>query len=200
MWHWGKKEKNANKTPGGWVKCEPLVVLYGVHVWNDCRIYPLAIVEAGAEIGVGCKIESFCFIEHGAVIGNRVTLKPGVHVWNGITIEDDVFVGPGAIFTNDSWPRVGRPCPVEKTVVGHGASIGAGAIILPGAIIPPHMMVAAGAVVGWPFGRWAVDDPSSGVYTRGETLRSDVRVDAAIAACEKCKQQPRVTELPGQDD
>ena len=110
-------------------------------------IYPFAIVEPGALIGEGTKIESFCFIEKGAVIGARVTLKPYVAVWAGVTIEDDVFIGHGVRFTNDSYPRVGRACPVEKTLVKRGASIGAGAVILPGVVIGEGAMVGAGAVV-----------------------------------------------------
>jgi acetyltransferase-like isoleucine patch superfamily enzyme len=117
------------------------------HRVNGTVIFPFAIVEEGAEIGAGTKIESFTFIERGAVIGAYCTIKPGVYVWNGVTIENGCFIGPNVTFTNDSHPRVGRACPVEKTRVCRRASIGAGAVILPGVMIGEDAMVGAGAVV-----------------------------------------------------
>ncbi len=138
---------------------------------NGALIYPYSIVEAGAEIGPGTKVESFCFVEHGAVIGAFCTIKPGVYVWEGVELEGHVFIGPNVTFTNDSHPRVGRPCPVEKTLVKHGASIGAGAVILPGVTIGESATVGAGAVVtqGVPTGETWAGNPATRCKT-GETI------------------------------
>ena len=82
------------------------------------------------------------------MIGDNVTLKCGVYLWDGITLESDVFVGPGALFTNDMFPRSKvYPESFLRTTVCEGASIGAGAVLTPGITIGRHAMIAAGAVV-----------------------------------------------------
>jgi UDP-2-acetamido-3-amino-2,3-dideoxy-glucuronate N-acetyltransferase len=123
----------------------------GTHVWAYAHILK------GAVVGRDCNICDHCFIEGGARLGDGVTLKNGVCVWEGVTIEDYVFVGPGAMFTNDMYPRsprnpkLGRP-PGDKswlirTTVREGASIGARATIVCGVTIGRYAMVAAGAIV-----------------------------------------------------
>ena len=81
-------------------------------------------------------------------IGNRVTVKCGVFLWDGMILEDDVFIGPGAVFTNDTRPRskkyLEQPLP---TVLKQGCSLGAGSITLPNLTIGRWAMVGAGAVV-----------------------------------------------------
>jgi len=114
------------------------------------RIWPFAHVMAGAVVGHDCNICGHAFIESGAVVGNRVTIKNNVMVWNRVTIEDDVFLGPGAILTNDRFPRAGvRTVPVElmPTLIKTGATIGAGAVVRCGATIGAHAFVGAGSVV-----------------------------------------------------
>jgi UDP-2-acetamido-3-amino-2,3-dideoxy-glucuronate N-acetyltransferase len=159
---------------------------------HPITIYPLAIVQFGAEIGSGSKIESFCFVERGAVIGARVTIKPGVYVWRGVEISDDVFIGPGVRFCNDPWPRVGKPCPVTPTFVGHGASIGAGAILLPGAWIPPHSMVAAGAVV-----RAEHPEDRGMLFTRGRGPVPNDKIDLDRLNCTRCFPDEAATMARG---
>jgi UDP-2-acetamido-3-amino-2,3-dideoxy-glucuronate N-acetyltransferase len=122
------------------------------------RIWAFAHVMAGATIGKGCNICDHAFVEAGAVIGDGVVIKNGVMIWNGVVIEDDVFVGPGALFTNDRFPRSRNLASAAKRYedesswlapirIGKGASIGAGAVICPGLTIGAFAMVAAGAVV-----------------------------------------------------
>ncbi|HRK42872.1 MAG TPA: acyl-ACP--UDP-N-acetylglucosamine O-acyltransferase [Gemmobacter sp.] len=65
----------------------------------ETRIHPMAVVEAGAQIGPGCEIGPF------AVIGPEVTLGPGV------------VVKPHGIVTG--WTEVG-----EGTVIFPGAVVG----------------------------------------------------------------------------
>jgi UDP-2-acetamido-3-amino-2,3-dideoxy-glucuronate N-acetyltransferase len=112
------------------------------------QVWAFAHVLAGARIGADCNICDHTFIEGGVVVGDRVTIKCGVQLWEGITLEDDVFVGPNATFTNDLFPRSRRKPPqFARTLVRHGASIGANATILPGVTIGSGAMVGAGAVV-----------------------------------------------------
>lgn len=119
----------------------------GASVGSGTRVWAWAHVASGAAVGSECNICDHTFIESGAVVGSRVTVKCGVSLWNGVTVEDDAFIGPGAVFSNDRFPRSGRRDGApETTRIGRGASIGAGAVILP-VEIGEGAMVGAGAVV-----------------------------------------------------
>ncbi|HQQ62160.1 MAG TPA: WxcM-like domain-containing protein [Pseudomonadales bacterium] len=117
-------------------------------IGKNTRIWAFSHVLPGARIGSDCNICDHVFIENDVIVGNRTTVKCGVQLWDGITIEDDVFVGPNATFTNDPFPRSKQyPEQFPRTVICHGASIGANATILPGLTIGQHAMIGAGAVV-----------------------------------------------------
>lgn len=121
------------------------------------RIWAFAHVLPGARIGADCNLCDGVFVENDVVVGDRVTVKCGVQLWDGVTLEDDVFVGPNATFTNDAFPRSRRrPKAFARTLVQHGASIGANATILPGITIGAGAMVGAGAVVTRSVPRWAI--------------------------------------------
>lgn len=118
------------------------------NIGSGTRIWAFAHVLPGARIGADCNICDGVFIENDVHIGDRVTIKCGVQIWDGINLEDDVFVGPNATFTNDRIPRSRRrPDVYARTVVRHGASIGANSTILPGLTIGANAMIGAGAVV-----------------------------------------------------
>jgi acetyltransferase-like isoleucine patch superfamily enzyme len=120
----------------------------GAEVGARTQIWQFAIVLSGARVGADCNINCHTFVEGGAVIGDRVTLKAGVYVWDGVTMEDEVFCGPNATFTNDKRPRSRqRPDKFARTLVCRSASIGAGAVILPGITIGAGAAIGAGAVV-----------------------------------------------------
>jgi acetyltransferase-like isoleucine patch superfamily enzyme len=96
------------------------------------------------------------FIDEGVVIGDRVKIQNAALVYHGVSVEDGVFIGPGAILTNDRYPRaitsagdVARAGDwrVSPIVVRYGASIGAGAVIVAGVEIGRFAMVGAGGVV-----------------------------------------------------
>ena len=117
-------------------------------IGEDTRIWAFAHVQPGTVIGRGCNICGHCFIERGVRIGNDVVIKNGVSVWTGVILEDRVFVGPNAVFTNDTIPRAklyhDEP---EQTLVGEGASIGANATLLCGINVGSYALIGAGAVV-----------------------------------------------------
>ena len=120
----------------------------GAAVGSRTRVWAFAHLLTGAVVGDDCNICDHTFVEGKVTIGNRVTLKCGVYLWDGITVEDDVFIGPGALFTNDAWPRSRKyPLNYPSTVLRQGCSIGAGAVILPGLVIGRWATVGAGAVV-----------------------------------------------------
>ena len=132
----------------------------------DVQIHPESIVEPGCCIGAGTRVWAFAhllpgsvvgkdcnvcdhtFIEGNVVIGDRVTIKCGVFLWSGLRVEDDVFIGPGAVFTNDKYPRSRAYLPVHpETQLRKGCSVGAGAVILPGVEVGIGALVGAGSVV-----------------------------------------------------
>lgn len=139
----------------------PAALCESTDVGHGTRIWAFAHVMKGARIGRDCNIGDHAFVESGAVLGDRVTLKNQVMVWEGVTLADDVFVGPGAIFTNDRYPRSPRMAGIEAVArryaekknwlqpisVERGATIGAGAIILPGLTIRAFALIGAGALV-----------------------------------------------------
>jgi UDP-2-acetamido-3-amino-2,3-dideoxy-glucuronate N-acetyltransferase len=136
-------------------------------------IHETAIIDAGAQIGVGTKIWHHShvrataiigknvtigknvYIDDGVVIGNNVKIQNNVSVYRGVFIEDDVFVGPSVVFTNDLRPRAFLPWDSTSAPATHickGASLGANASILCGVTIGEYAMVGMGSVVVKPVG------------------------------------------------
>ncbi len=134
---------------------------------GDSVIHPSAIVDAGAQVGVGTKIWHFShvcsgarvgadcslgqgvFVSGAAVIGDRVKVQNNVSVFDAVTLEDDVFCGPSAVFTNVANPRaeVVRKGEYRSTLVRRGATLGANCTVICGVTIGRYAFVGAGAVV-----------------------------------------------------
>lgn len=131
-------------------------------------IHPSAIIDDGAIIGERTRIWHFChvmgtavigddcvlgqnvFVDRNVIIGKRCKIQNNVSVYRGVTLENEVFVGPSAVFTNDKTPRAGypkNPSTYPRTMVRHGASIGANATIVCGIEIGEGAFIAAGSVV-----------------------------------------------------
>ena len=121
--------------------CESASIGEGTRIWAFAHVLP------GASIGRDCNICDGVFIENDVVLGDRVTVKNFVALYDGLRVEDDVFIGPGASFTNDRYPRSRRHVPFPVTRLERGCSIGAGAVILSGVAVGKYALVAAGAVV-----------------------------------------------------
>jgi acetyltransferase-like isoleucine patch superfamily enzyme len=147
----------VSTTTGG-VYLHPTALCESSRVGGGTRVWAFAHVLDGAIIGRNCNIGDHAYVEGGVRMGDGVIVKNGVMLWDGVTLEDYVFVGPGAVFTNDRYPRSRHlPEAAERynrreqwtipTVVRRGASIGAGAVILCGVTIGSFATVAAGAVV-----------------------------------------------------
>jgi UDP-2-acetamido-3-amino-2,3-dideoxy-glucuronate N-acetyltransferase len=128
----------------------PLALCDTGQIGPRSRIWPFAVVQAGAVIGADVNVCSGSFVEDGAVIGNGVTVKNNVSVWRGVHVSDNVFLGPGCTFTNELRPRAARrlpPTQLATTVVEQGVTIGANATVLCGITIGAYSMLGAGAVV-----------------------------------------------------
>ena len=129
--------------------------------------HPTAVIDANCEIGTGTKIWHFSHImsksrigrncnfgqnvviSPGVVIGDRVKIQNNVSVYTGVELEDDVFCGPSMVFTNVINPRshIERKHEYRRTLVKHGASIGANATVVCGNTLGCYSFIAAGAVV-----------------------------------------------------
>lgn len=169
--------------------------------------HPSAIIDDGAQIGVGTKIWHFCHISAGAIIGaqcnfgqnvfvasnvvlgNNVKVQNNVSIYDAVVCEDDVFLGPSMVFTNVINPRSGvsRKEEYKPTIVKKGATIGANATIVCGVTIGRYAFVGAGAVVNKniPDHALVVGNPSRQIgwmSQSGERLFFDKE---GIAICEK---------------
>ena len=112
--------------------------LYGCRIGDETRIGPFVEIQRDAVIGARCKIQSHAFI------------------CSGVEIEDEVFVGHGALFINDKFPRATTESgeleteedwELQRTVVERGAALGSGVVVLGGVRIGAGALVGAGAVV-----------------------------------------------------
>ena len=108
---------------------EKLVNIFGCEIGDNTFIGPFVEITRGTRIGRNCKIESHSFL------------------CDSVEVEDEVFIGHGAMFTNDLYPRTDRQVVYRKTHVGHGASLGTNATVVAGITIGIHAIVGAGAVV-----------------------------------------------------
>jgi UDP-2-acetamido-3-amino-2,3-dideoxy-glucuronate N-acetyltransferase len=129
------------------MRIHPTSDVQSIKIGADTVIWQYTIVLPDAIIGNNCNINSHCFIENNVLIGDNVTVKCGVYIWDGITIDNNVHIGPNVTFINDLYPRSKHNFEVSRTVIKHGASIGANATIISGITIGEFALVGAGSVV-----------------------------------------------------
>jgi UDP-2-acetamido-3-amino-2,3-dideoxy-glucuronate N-acetyltransferase len=128
----------------------------GVSIGPRTAIWQRAQLRSGARVGADCVVGRDVFIDGGVVIGDRTKIQNAALIYHGVTIADGVFIGPGAILTNDRYPRAitadgelarADDWELSPISVAHGASIGAGAIVVAGCDVGTFATVGAGAVV-----------------------------------------------------
>jgi acetyltransferase-like isoleucine patch superfamily enzyme len=122
----------------------------GTTVWHQ------AVVREDAVLGRDCIIGRGAYIGPGVRLGDKVKVQNYALVYEPARLDDGSFVGPGVVFTNDTYPRSVTPDGKLKRgedwdAVGvtllEGASVGARAVCVAPVIIGRWAMVAAGAVV-----------------------------------------------------
>ena len=128
----------------------------GCHIDATATIWHLAQVRAGAQVGAQTSIGRGAYIGSEVCVGRFCKIQNGALIYEPATLADGVFIGPGAILTNDRYPRAVTPDGVRKSsqdwnavgvTVMEGASVGAGAICVAPVTIGRWSMIAAGAVV-----------------------------------------------------
>ena len=137
-------------------------------------IHETAHVEDNVALGDGVKVWHNAHVRKGAVIGDNVVIGKGAYIGSDVSVgnsckiqnyalvyepailHEGVFIGPGAILTNDHFPRAINQDKTQKSAsdwnpvgveIEEGASIGAGAICVAPVKIGRWAVVAAGAVV-----------------------------------------------------
>ena len=120
------------------------------------RVWNRAQIREGAVVGDDCIVGKDAYIDFGVRIGDKVKIQNGALVYHGVTVESGVFIGPGAILTNDRFPRSITPAgelagaddwTVSQIVLRYGCSVGAGAVVVAGCDVGRFATVGAGAVV-----------------------------------------------------
>ena len=130
------------------VYLDPLSEVQSCNIGQGTKIWQWVLILKGAKVGKDCNVCAHSLIEEDVIVGDEVTIKSGVYLWNGLRVGDKVFIGPNATFTNDKYPRSKeRPDCFQKTILGHGCSIGANATILCGIEIGENSVIGAGSVV-----------------------------------------------------
>jgi UDP-2-acetamido-3-amino-2,3-dideoxy-glucuronate N-acetyltransferase len=122
----------------------------GATIGADTKIWYFCHIQSGAVIGEHCSLGQNVNISNNVKIGNGVKIQNNVAVYEGVEIEDDVFCGPSCVFTNDLIPRAPYPkghAAYKKTLIKHGASIGANATVVCGHTVGEWALIGAGAVV-----------------------------------------------------
>ncbi len=125
------------------------VIDEGSEIGNGTKIWHFSHVMPNCRIGENCNIGQNVVVSADVVLGKNVKVQNNVSIYTGVTCEDDVFLGPSMVFTNVINPRsaINRKNQYAKTLVKHGATIGANATIVCGIEIGRFAFVGAGAVV-----------------------------------------------------
>lgn len=131
-------------------------VAESARIGEGSSVWHLAQVREAAVLGENCVIGRGAYIGSGVALGDNCKIQNYALVYEPARLEDGVFVGPGAVLTNDHYPRAIEPDgrikraddwdPVGVTCL-QGASIGARAVCVAPVTIGRWAMVAAGAVV-----------------------------------------------------
>jgi UDP-2-acetamido-3-amino-2,3-dideoxy-glucuronate N-acetyltransferase len=162
---------------------EPCEIGPGTKIWHFSH------VMKGSVIGRDCNIGQNVVVSPGVAIGNGCKIQNNVSLYTGVVLEDAVFCGPSMVFTNVVNPRseIVRKDEYKRTLVRHGASLGANSTIVCGVTIGRYAFVGAGAVVTRDVPDYAlvVGNPAR---RTGWMCRCGIKLDVegASAACPAC--------------
>jgi len=135
----------------GYFAHESAYVDEGAQVGEGTKIWHFSHVMPKAVIGKKCSIGQNVLVSNQVTVGDGCKIQNNVSLYEGVILEDYVFCGPSMVFTNVRTPRSAFPRNTSddyaRTLVKHGASIGANATIVCGTTIGQWAFVAAGAVV-----------------------------------------------------
>lgn len=118
-------------------------------IGKGTKIWAFAQVGENARIGENCVIGNGVYVDRNVIIGNNVKIHNKALLYDGLIVEDNCFIGPGACFTNDKFPRhnTTRNLIGKTWRIGNGAIIGANSTVLPDLTIGKNAVIGAGSVV-----------------------------------------------------
>lgn len=141
----------------GGARVHPTAIIEdGVALGAGTQVWAHSQIRSGARIGCACVIGRNCFVGRGVVVGDRVKIQNNASLYEGLVVEDGAFIGPHVVFTNDRVPRAVNPDGVPKTtddwelgrtLLQHGAALGAGTVVVTGVTIGRWAMAGAGSVI-----------------------------------------------------
>ncbi|MDD5218266.1 MAG: acyltransferase [Candidatus Omnitrophica bacterium] len=186
----------AKKKPYGTYLAPNAVIDPTARIGKGTRIWAFCQVAEHAVIGKDCVLANGVYVDRYVEVGNRVRIHNKALLYHGVIVEDDVFIGPGACFTNDPWPRSGltRDLKGKSWTVHRGASIGANATVLPDISIGAYAVIGAGSVVTRPVRPHALvyGNPARerGLVCRCGQVMKDYPVELSKnkIICAKCKK------------
>jgi UDP-2-acetamido-3-amino-2,3-dideoxy-glucuronate N-acetyltransferase len=153
----------------------------GAQIGLGTRVWHWVHVSSGAVIGANCSLGQNVFIGNKVTIGNNVKIQNNVSVYDNVILEDDVFCGPSMVFTNVYNPRsaVSRKDEYRITHVHRGVTLGANCTIVCGVTIGEHSFIGAGTVINRDVKPYAlmVGNPARQI---GWMSRHGVRLDLAL--------------------
>jgi len=168
---------------------EPCQIGAGTKIWHFSH------VMKGSVIGRGCNIGQNVVVSPGVTIGDGCKIQNNVSLYTGVVLEDAVFCGPSMVFTNVVNPRseIVRKDEYRKTLVRHGASLGANSTVVCGVTIGRYAFVGAGAVVTRDVPDYAlvVGNPAR---NSGWMCRCGIKlvISGAVTACQACGTRYRM--------
>lgn len=125
-------------------------------VGEGTKIWHLAQVREGADVGSNCIVGRGAYIGPGVKVGNNSKIQNYALVYEPAVLGQGVFIGPAVTLTNDTYPRAVNPDGSLKSAhdwdavgvtIHDGASIGARAVCVAPLTVGRWATVAAGAVV-----------------------------------------------------
>ncbi|MEC5184916.1 UDP-2-acetamido-3-amino-2,3-dideoxy-glucuronate N-acetyltransferase [Cryobacterium sp. MP_3.1] len=139
-----------------------------------------AQVREFARVGPGCAVGYAAYLGPGVILGRQCTVQDFALLYEPTLLEDRVSVGPGAVFTNDRFPRAVVPSGRLKSAadwvlvgvtVRTGASVGANAVCVAPLTIGRWAIVADGSVVTADVPEYALMDgiPARRVHWVGQS-------------------------------
>jgi len=132
-------------------KHETAVIDDGAQIGIGTKIWHYSHVSSQSLIGENCSLGQNVYVANKVIIGNGCKIQNNVSLYEGVILEDYVFCGPSMVFTNVLIPRAEFPRNTSSdyatTLIKCGSSIGANATIVCGVTLNECAFVAAGAVV-----------------------------------------------------
>lgn len=118
-------------------------------IGKGTKIWAFVQIGDNSVIGENCIIGNGAYIDRNVVVGDNVKIHNRALLYHGLVIEDKCFIGPGACFTNDKYPKHDKTRDLKGVSwrMGEGSSVGANSTILPDVNIGRNAVIGAGSVV-----------------------------------------------------